>query len=105
MKLRTVLFTAQVALFSCSAGSVEAHTHVQPGFNLFSTQQDADIGRQSSAQVERQLPVLSTPAASRLVDRVGQRLAAQANGPNFNYRFKVLNLSDVNAFALPGGYI
>jgi predicted Zn-dependent protease len=105
MRLRTVLFTAPVALFLFSAGLVEAHTNVQPGFNLFSAQQDADIGRQSAAQVERQLPVLNTPAATRLVERLGQRLAAQANGPNFAYRFKVLNLSDVNAFALPGGYI
>ena len=34
-----------------------------------------------------------------------QRLAANAGGPNFQYRFRVVNASDINAFALPGGPI
>ncbi|HEV8231561.1 MAG TPA: M48 family metalloprotease, partial [Thermoanaerobaculia bacterium] len=34
---------------------------------------------------------------------VGRRLAANAPGPKFPYSFKVVNASDINAFALPGG--
>lgn len=82
-----------------------AQTHVNPGFNLMSTSQDVQLGQQASAQVDRQMPVITSSAATRLVERLGARLAAQAPGPDFAYHFKVLDLSDVNAFALPGGYV
>jgi predicted Zn-dependent protease len=39
------------------------------------------------------------------VTQIGQRLAAVAPGPKYPYQFKVVNVSDVNAFALPGGFM
>lgn len=96
------------AVLLVSAASVSAHTEVNPGFNLFSTSQDVEVGRQSAAAVDRQLPMLSSssaPATTRLIERLGQRLAANAPGANYPYRFRLVNLADVNAFALPGGFI
>ena len=101
MKIRALLLAALLS----SATSAFAATKVEPGFNLFSSQQDVQIGQASAAQIERQLPLLSSPRAAQFVQRVGQRLAAQAPGPKFTYRFKVVNASDMNAFALPGGYV
>lgn len=82
-----------------------AQTRVRPGFNLFTTQQDIEIGAQSAAVIDRQVPLVRSGYATQYVERVGQRLAAQAPGPGYPYRFRVANLSDVNAFALPGGAI
>src|SRR5438105_2841056 len=82
-----------------------AQTKVKPGFNLFSPQDDLQIGAQSAAQAEQQLPILRDAEVQSYVDRIGQRLAANAGGPNFQYQFRVVNASDINAFALPGGYI
>jgi Putative Zn-dependent protease len=39
------------------------------------------------------------------VDRVGQSLARQTETPNATYTFTVLDDDDINAFALPGGYV
>ena len=83
----------------------EAQTKVNPGWNMFSPQQDAEIGAQSAAEAERQMPILRDAAVERYVDRIGQKLAANAGGPTFRYRFRVVNASDINAFALPGGYV
>jgi beta-barrel assembly-enhancing protease len=80
-------------------------TQVKPGFNLFSEKQDIEIGRQSAAEVERQLPVLKDKTVGSYVNRIGKRLAAVAPGADYPYQFKVLNLSDFNAFALPGGFM
>lgn len=90
-------------LVGLSAASTFAQTPVKAGFNLFSPEQDVEIGRQSAAQAERQLPVLGNSAADRYVEAIGQRLAAVAPGPKFPYTFKVVNAADINAFALPGG--
>ena len=80
-------------------------TRVKPGFNVFSVEQDLEIGRQSAAEAERQLPLLRNGSVERYVTQIGQRLAAVAPGPKYPYQFKVVNVSDVNAFALPGGFM
>lgn len=88
-----------------AAGVAEAQTKINPGWNMFSAQQDVEIGQQSAVQAERQLPILNDREVEAYVNNIGQRLAANAGGPNFQYRFRVVNASDINAFALPGGYI
>ena len=80
-------------------------TKVKPGFNLFSVEQDVEIGKQSAAEVEKQLPVLKDSMVQNYVARLGDRLARVVQGAEYPYQFKVINVSDVNAFALPGGFM
>jgi len=87
------------------AGVAQAQTKVNPGWNMFSAQQDVEIGAQSAADAERQLPMVRDGNVENYVNRIGQKLAVNAGGPQFQYRFRVVNASDINAFALPGGYI
>jgi beta-barrel assembly-enhancing protease len=94
-----------VACMTLAAGTVAAQTHISPGFNLFSAAQDQEIGKQSADAAEQQLPILHDQSIEAYVDRIGERLAAVAPGERFNYQFKVVNASDINAFALPGGYM
>jgi Zn-dependent protease with chaperone function len=96
---------AFLVLMAGAAVATAAPTVVKPGFNIFTVEQDVEIGRQSALAVEQQLPMLNDAATQRYVAALGARLAAQAPGAKFPYRFKVVNLSDLNAFALPGGYI
>jgi len=84
---------------------IQAQTTVKPGFNIFSEEQDVEIGKQSAIEVERQLPILKDSEIQNYISRIGDRLAAVAPGPKFPYQFKVVNVADVNAFALPGGYM
>ena len=100
---RTFRALTLVAALVGSAAVTVAQTPVKAGFNLFSPEQDVEIGKQSAAQAERQLPVLPYSSAERYVDAIGRRLAAVAPGPKFPYTFKVVNAADINAFALPGG--
>jgi predicted Zn-dependent protease len=90
---------------SLVAGVADAQTKVNPGWNMFSAQQDVEIGAQSASEAERQLPILRDSQVDAYVNRIGQKLAANAGGPQFQYRFRVVNAADINAFALPGGYI
>lgn len=107
MKGKSHLFARliTITLFSGFAGTIWAQTQVEPGFNLFSVDQDIEIGRESAKEIEQQLPVLTNEQVQNYVQRIGERLDRVAPGPDFPYQFKVLNISDVNAFALPGGYM
>jgi predicted Zn-dependent protease len=79
----------------------------KPGFNLFAPQQDVQVGRQAAADADRQLPVLRDPEVDRYVNELGRRLApfAPNNRNEYPWVFRVVNSSDINAFALPGGFI
>lgn len=101
-RTRFVSLAMAVALIAAVA---DAQTKIKPGFNLFSTSDDAQIGAQSAAAAEQQLPIVRDGNVNAYVNNIGQRLAANAGGPQFRYQFKVVNASDINAFALPGGYI
>jgi predicted Zn-dependent protease len=96
---------ALVTVLMLSAGIADAQTKIKAGFNLFSPQDDVNVGQQSAVQAEQQLPILNDAQTNAYLDRIGQRLAANAGGPQFQYRFRVVNASDINAFALPGGFI
>ena len=102
-QLRPIL--AVMFAVTLMAGAAEAQTKINPGWNMFSPQQDVEIGAQSAAQAEQQMPILRDREVETYINRIGQRLAANAGGPQFQYRFRVVNASDINAFALPGGYI
>jgi len=96
---------AMVVALALMTGVAQAQTKVNPGWNLFSPQQDVEIGQQSAVEAEQQLPLLRDANVDAYINRIGQRLAANAGGPQFQYRFRVVNSTDINAFALPGGYI
>jgi predicted Zn-dependent protease len=89
------------ALFSLSLASATPAAAI----NLFSVQQDAEMGRQAAQDAERQLPMLRDGMAEGYINAIVQRLAAVAPGPRFPYRARVVNAADINAFALPGGYV
>jgi hypothetical protein len=57
-------------LLSLASGALGfAQTKVKPGFNLFSPDQDVEIGQQSAAEVERQMPLVNELLAKSF-DRV-----------------------------------
>jgi hypothetical protein len=79
--------------------------HFRPGFNLFSPEQDIELGRMSAQEITRQVPLLNDAATVGYVQQLGARLAAKAPGHAFPYQFAVVATRDINAFALPGGFI
>jgi hypothetical protein len=78
---------------------------LKPGFNLFSKQDDVQIGQENSKQVLAQYEVVKNPFLQDYVQKMGQNLAGapDAKASGFNFTFTVLNQDQVNAFALPGG--
>jgi predicted Zn-dependent protease len=79
--------------------------HASAGFNLFSPEQDIELGEASAEEIRRQVVVLRDERTERYIQRLGERLAAQAPGYKFPYKFVVVASPEVNAFALPGGYV
>ncbi len=75
---------ALAIVLSLVAGAAEAQTKVSPGWNMFSTQQDVEIGAQSAAEAERQLPLINDADVNAYVNRIGQKLAATPADRSFS---------------------
>ena len=92
------------ALTFTAAPAAYAHDP-KPGFNVFSADQEVQLGQQAAADAERQLPMLNDRSVTSYVNTIVSRLARVAPHRDYPYRAKVVNSSDINAFALPGGFI
>ena len=87
--------------------SLTAQTRIEPHSNSYTPEQDVELGRQAAAEVRQQLPMLNDRATDQFVEDTGHRLVNEIPGelqqPAFRYTFDVVNLREINAFALPGG--
>lgn len=83
----------------------EPGEEIKPGFNLFSKEQDVQLGREASQQVLQQYQPVQDQFLQKYVNEVGRRLASTpvAQKSGFPFNFTLLNDKSVNAFALPGG--
>jgi Zn-dependent protease with chaperone function len=103
--LTTLALSTALAVQASTAPAQPAQADPRPGFNLFSVQQDIEIGRQSAAQAERELPVMRDAALERYLNDVARRLVAVAPGARYPYRVRAVDSSDINAFTFPGGFL
>jgi len=99
-----------VAAFLCAllfvALVLEARVELQPCKNHVAPQDQIALGEKAARQVYLRMPVLpdSSPE-TRYIASLGRKLAAQAPGYKWPYNYHVVNVADINAFALPGGSI
>ena len=72
--------------------------------NFYSLDKEVALGRQVAAQVDQQAKFVDDPVITEYVNRVGQNLALHSDA-KIPFTIKVLDSDDVNAFALPGGFL
>ena len=62
-------------------------------------------GKKEHGLVLKEYGVYQDPAVQGYVNELGQRLARQSHRKELEWHFTVLDSPEVNAFALPGGYV
>ena len=94
-----------LSVFAFMAAPAAYAHNPKPGFNVFSAEQEVQLGQQAAADAERQLPMLNDRSVTSYVNTIVRRLAQVAPHRDYPYQARVVNSSDINAFALPGGFI
>lgn len=74
-------------------------------FVLMSEQDELALGRETHEQILQQYSLYDDMELQAYVSEIGERLGQFSHRSELNYRFHVLDSTEVNAFALPGGYI
>jgi predicted Zn-dependent protease len=73
--------------------------------NLISEQEELQMGAQFAKQLETELKFVNDPETNAYIDRLGQSIAKASQRNNIPYHFFVVDTDEVNAFAVPGGYL
>ena len=75
--------------------------------NKYTLAQDVELGRKAAGEVEQQLPMLRDEDVTSFVSSIGRRIVdaipPEFRHAEFHYSFQVVNVREINAFALPGG--
>ncbi|GAC1626103.1 MAG: hypothetical protein NVS9B13_22110 [Candidatus Acidiferrum sp.] len=88
-------------------GALAQRTRLKAPWNLYPPQTDIKAGKQFAGQVEKQATLCNDPKVDGYLTQLGLRLAAKlpTHGVQYPWEFHCVNDKQVNAFALPGGYV
>jgi beta-barrel assembly-enhancing protease len=91
----------------CVSLALAERTQLKPPWNMYSPQTDVQVGRQAAQQMERRLPLCNDPKVDQYLTQLGLKLAAKlpTRGVQYPWEFHCVNTKEVNAFALPGGFV
>jgi len=99
---RIILGVTAVVLIGCATVPITGRKQL----NLIPESQELTLGAQAYQQVLDSSQVVTSGPQADMVRRVGERIAAVANRPDFQWEYKLIKADDiVNAFCLPGGKI
>jgi predicted Zn-dependent protease len=83
--------------------SLIGQRNVGGGINFYSLQKERALGHQLAEEVESQSRLVSDPAVTEYVNRIGQAIVRHSDA-KVPFTIKVIDDEEVNAFALPGGF-
>jgi Zn-dependent protease with chaperone function len=66
---------------------------------------EIELGRHAAGQIEKDLRLIEDAAITKYISELGQALVVRSGRKDIAYTFKVVNSPEINAFALPGGFI
>ena len=70
-----------------------------------SQQQEIQMGQEYAQQINAQLPIVQDPELNRYINVLGDSIAGLTSRKDLNWHFFIVDSKEVNAFAVPGGYV
>ena len=97
--------TRRIGLLVCAALVVTSPAAHGQLLSPLSEEAEVELGRLAAAEIEKGLTLLTDDTVTSYVSELGQALAARSGRSHLTYQFKVVDAAEINAFALPGGFI
>ncbi len=104
-RLRGLL--ASLLVLTCAPGLCAQRSNLKPPWNMYSPETDVQVGKQNAEILEKRLPLCNAPKVDAYLTKLGLRLVAKlpTRGVQYPWEFHCVNSKEINAFALPGGYV
>ena len=78
---------------------------LKAGWTMFGPDQDIAMGQEALKEIEPSVTLTDDATLNAYINKVGARLVSQIQNPPFKFQFKVVNDPEINAFAVPGGFV
>jgi predicted Zn-dependent protease len=103
------ILLASITALCCTLAGADEHQAL-PDFGssagtLLSPLQEKSIGRQMLREMRGSNLILDDALTADYLEHLGYRLVASSDRPDQDFTFFVVNANDINAFAVPGGYV
>ncbi len=103
-------YVAELKVFVClfaltAAGIGHPESSSAQGISVISAKTERSIGKKYDPFILKQMGYYPDPFLQQYVERIGKKIAAMVNRKAYTYHFKVIDVHQENALALPGGYI
>jgi beta-barrel assembly-enhancing protease len=105
VRLRGSLAMALALL--CAPGLWAQRSKLKAPWNMYSPDTDVQVGKQNAQMLEKRLPMCNDPKVDEYLTRLGMKLVAKLpnRGVQYPWEFHCVNSKEINAFALPGGFV
>jgi hypothetical protein len=106
LRKRGAVFAAALCFLIAPCARAQ-RTQFKPGWDIYSPQDDIQLGKQIAVDAERQLQSCNAPKVDAYLTKLGWKLIAKlpTGGVSYPWEFHCVNDKEINAFALPGGYV
>src|SRR6266404_4438309 len=98
---------AAVLALACAPGLWAQRSKLKPPWNMYSAETDVQVGKQNADILKKRLPLCNAPKVDEYLTKLGLKLVAKlpTRGVQYPWEFHCVNSKEINAFALPGGYV
>jgi beta-barrel assembly-enhancing protease len=72
---------------------------------LIDTPYEVSLGADMSKEIEQKMKVYNNPSMQQRLETIGRKVAAASDRQDIAYHFKIIDDKELNAFAIPGGFI
>lgn len=109
MTMKKSLYFASYTLIlifisGCASNSYNMATR-QKEFIMYSTEKEVKLGSRLARKLEDKYELFDDEAEQERINEIGRKIAAVSDRQDLKYHFKIIKDKEVNALALPGGYI
>jgi beta-barrel assembly-enhancing protease len=98
---------AVLLALACAPGLLAQRSKLKPPWNMYSPETDVQVGKQNARMLEKRLPLCNDPKVDAYLTKLGMSLVAKlpTRGIQYPWEFHCVNSKEINAFALPGGFV
>ncbi|NQZ23740.1 MAG: M48 family metalloprotease [Colwellia sp.] len=98
---RLIIITMMLVVSSCA---INPATGI-PDLVFMSESDEIEKGKELHAKLIKSIPIYHDKKLNAYINKIGQKVVENSHRPNIEYHFTIIDAPDINAFALPGGYI
>ncbi|TLD85088.1 M48 family peptidase [Helicobacter sp. MIT 11-5569] len=96
-----MILLISLCFYSCASTDYTNRSQLM----LLNSKEEVALGEQSAKEILRNAEISNNATQTKMIERVGTKIANVANRPDFQWEFYLLQSEQINAFCLPGGKV